>query len=190
MRTSSYQKSAFGLICCILLLAVIMVMGGCGNSETSTAPPVTSATTPQAHVAASGPAISDKLSFDQLTLESPAKPQKDSNGLTFLHFKYADSDGKIYECVLPQAMSQGQYTLAEWSSTFTAYRLPKVIAVKKLNKKLDIGDYPFISPKPQAVTPSPDATQSTDSSQPVQVPQGQMPNQPPSPGVRGPGSPP
>lgn len=149
MRISSDPKRAVLLVCCLLLLGAALVMSGCGNSSSDTAAAPVSAPTPQTHTAASGPAISDKLSFDQLTLESPAKPENDKNGLVFLRFKYADSDGKVYECVLPKAMSEGQYTLAGWSSTFAAYRLPKVVAVKKMNKTVDIGDYPFISPKPK-----------------------------------------
>lgn len=150
LRTSSDPKRGILLVCCLLLLAALFV-SGCGNSGTNSAaaPVPTGAATPQQHTAASGPAISDKLSFDQLTLESPAKPQSDKNGLVFMHFRYADNDGKVYECVLPKAMSEGQYTLAEWSSTFTAYKLPKVLAVKKRDKQVELGDYPFISPRPQ-----------------------------------------
>lgn len=106
-------------------------------------------TGPAPHTSASGPAISDKVSFDQLTLESTPKTTQDKNGLTFLRFQYADNDGKVYECVLPKAMSEGQYTLDEWSSTFNAYRLPKVVAVKKSKARENLGDFPFISPKPQ-----------------------------------------
>lgn len=122
-------------------------------------------TSPAPHTAASGQAITDKLAFDQLTLESPAKPALDKHGLTFLHFKYADNDGKVYECVMPKAMSEGQYTLSEWSSTFNAYRLPKVLAQKKVTKQ-DLGDFPFISPKPQ------------QQQQPQQQPGGPMPSLP------------
>ena len=132
-----------------------MALSGCGNnSDSAVAPPTQTGQTPATHTAASGPAISDKLSFDQLTLESPAKPEKDKNGLLFLHFRYADNDGKVYECVLPKAMSEGQYTLSEWSSTFAAYRLPKVVAVKKKGTKDTLGDYPFISPRPAQQQPA------------------------------------
>ena len=132
-----------------MLLSAMLLISGCGNSsDTSAAPPMSTGAETKVHTAASGPAISDKLSFDQLTLESPPKVEKDRNGLIFLRFKYADNDGKVYECVLPKAMSQGQYTLAEWSSTFAAYRLPKVVAVKKRQGDVDLADYPFISPRP------------------------------------------
>ena len=131
-------------------LAALVMMTGCGNSGTDDAYNGTPTAGPAPHTAASGPAITDKVSFDQLTLESPAKPSTDKNGLVFLRFKYADSDGKVYECVLPRAMSEGQYTLSEWSSTFNAYRLPKVFAQKKVDKRESYGDFPFISPKPQA----------------------------------------
>lgn len=151
MRTLFDLKRAIPLVCFLSLLAVALIISGCGNSsDTSMAPPAPTQTAPQAHTAASGTALSAQLSFDQLTLESPAKMEKDKNGLTFLRFKYADNDGKVYECVLPKAMSEGQYTLPEWSSTFNAYRLPKVLAVKKKGNKEDLGDYPFISPRPQA----------------------------------------
>lgn len=140
-----------------------MIISGCGNSNDTSMQPMPSPQTQQTHTAASGQAISDKLFFDQLTLESPAKSEKDNNGLVFLRFKYADSDGKVYECVLPKAMSEGQYSLAEWSSTFAAYRLPKVISVKKTNRAMDLGDYPFISPKPQQPA-------TTDAQQPSQTP--------------------
>jgi len=170
LRTSTDPKRAIVLVFCLLLLAAAITMSGCGNSDTSTAPPMSTGPTSQTHTAASGPAISDKLTFDQLTLESPAKPEKDKHGLVFMRFKYADNDGKVYECVLPKAMSDGQYTLAEWSSTFAAYRLPKVISVKKRGSKVDLGDYPFISPKPQQQQPVTD-----QSGQPSQAAPG-LPN--------------
>lgn len=165
MRTSSDPKRAILLVSCLMLLAAAMIMSGCGNSDTSSAPTMPTTTAPQPHTSASGTAVLDKLSFDQLTLESPPTPEKDKHGLVFLRFKYADSDGKVYVCVLPRAMSEGQYTLAEWSSTFAAYRLPKVVSTKKGKKGPELGDYPFISPKPRQQEPV--------TTQPLAPPQGQ-----------------
>lgn len=153
LRTLSDPKRVFVAVVFVAVVAAAIMMAGCGNSGTDNAY-TGSPAVPAPHTAASGPAITDKVSFDQLTLESPAKPAPDKNGLVFLHFKYADSDGKVYECVLPRAMSEGQYTLSEWSSTFNAYRLPKVLAQKKMNKREEYGDFPFISPKPQAAPPA------------------------------------
>lgn len=150
MRTSFCPGRGVVLIATLVVVAVSMMIAGCGNSATDTGVTASPTAGPARHTAASGQAITDKLSFSQLTLESPSKPSKDKHGLTFLHFKYADNDGKVYECVLPLAMSEGQYTLSEWSSTFNAYRLPKVLAQKKVTGKENLGDFPFISPKPQA----------------------------------------
>ncbi len=149
----------------VVVITMAVVLSGCGNrgsQESDLAMPTGSSAT---HTSASGPAITDKVSFDQLTLESTPKAVTDKNGLVFLRFKYADYDGKVYECVLPKAMSEGDYTLSEWSSTFNAYRLPKVIAQKKIKKTEDYGDFPFISPKPQPVE-----QQSPDLAQPAQPP--------------------
>ena len=154
LRTLSDPKRILVAVACLAVVATVTMMAGCGNSGTDSAYSGSPTAAPAPHTAASGPAITDKVSFDQLTLESPAKPTSDKNGLVFLRFKYADSDGKVYQCVLPRAMSEGQYTLSEWSSTFNAYRLPKVLAQKKINKREEYGDFPFISPKPQAQPPA------------------------------------
>jgi hypothetical protein len=150
------------LIIAVIALAALVV--GCGNSGTDTAAPqpTTSASATTPHVAASGPAVNVKLSIDQLTLDSPIKHVTDKNGLVFLHFRYTDNDGKVYDCVLPNAQGQGQYTPIEWISTFNAYRLPKVVAQKKVNRSADeMHDFPFIAPKPQEVN-----TTSTQTPQP------------------------
>lgn len=154
-------KRAFVPVVLVAVVAAASFMAGCGNSGTDSASTGSPTAAPASHTAASGPAITDKVFFDQLTLESPPKLSRDTNGLIFVRFKYADSDGKVYECVLPKAMSEGQYTLSEWSGTFNAYRLPKVIAQKKVNKREAFGDFPFISPKPQqqqSATPQPDSS--------------------------------
>jgi len=129
---------------------------------------------PAPHVAASGPAVDVAVTFDQLTLETPPKLTKDKNGLEFLKFRYADNDGKVYDCVLPKPMSEGQYKLGEWLSTFNAYRIPKVVAQKKVAKREEFGDFPFISPKPRQQ----DASQQQPGSSP-----GDMQPLPAAPGV-------
>jgi len=129
------------------------LVGGCSNSQSTTSlgalPP-----RPAPKTAASGPAISDKLSIDQLALESKIERVTHKTGVVYLHFNYADRDGKVYKCELPQAMAQGQYSPQEWNRTFNIYRLPKVIKQKKMPEGPDkkrVVDYPFISPNPQAV---------------------------------------
>lgn len=189
--TSFDLKHIRPLAACGSILVAAFFATGCGNSGTTSAPTPTS--TPTVHTAASGTAITDKLFFSQLTLESTPVAKPDKNGLVFLHFKYADNDGKVYECVLPKAQSEGQYTLAEWSSTFAAYRLPKVFAVKKVKGNVDLGDYPFISPRPaqqpavkdgQDLPQLPSATGIPDQPAPL------APSSPPQPGTGEPGGPP
>lgn len=177
LRTILCPKRGLVLIALLGVAGAAMIIAGCGNNtaDTAVAP---SAPAPAPHTAASGQAITDKLSFDQLTLESPAKTVKDKNGLSFLHFKYADSDGKVYECVLPSAMSQGQYTLSEWASTFNAYRLPKVLAQKKVGNRDNLGDFPFISPKPQAQPQEQQQAQPSAPSAPVSGPGDSLPTLP------------
>lgn len=183
LRTSFSPKYATMPVLCVAALAVAVVLSGCGNSSTDAGMAAPTASGPAPHTSASGQAITDKVSFDQLTLVTPSKPTKDKNGLTFLSFQYADNDGKVYECILPQAMSQGQYSLSEWVSTFNAYRLPKVLAQKKLKKGENLGDFPFISPKPQPV-------QQADQPQPGNpAPAGNIPQLPQLPST-GAGAPP
>jgi hypothetical protein len=150
------------------LFAGVSILTGCGKSEVrATATTSSPATTPK--IPAAGPAITTKLTFDQLALESPVKKVK-KKGLVFLVFTYTDNDGKVYKCELPEAMSKGEYPPEEWIRIFNLYRLPQVLAQKKVTGKKSqaIGDFPFISPKPQEVQ-SP-TTQPATSSQPVQVP--------------------
>jgi len=170
----------------LALAASAIVLAGCGKSGTDAESTAPSRTNRTPHTAASGPAVSGTVSFDQLTLESAPKTTKDKNGLSFLRFKYADNDGKVYECVLPAAMSEGQYTLGEWLSTFNAYRLPKVLAQKKVLKQENLGDYPFISPKPRSQQTGQEQPGGTppDTSPPI-LPEG---NAPPPPGSGPPGT--
>ncbi|MGI6296440.1 MAG: lipoprotein [Armatimonadota bacterium] len=155
VRTLRYDKRWCVAAALVVFIAVAVMLSGCGNKGSQGADVAMPTGSSAPHTSASGPAITDKVSFDQLTLESTPKAVTDKNGLVFLHFKYADYDGKVYECVLPKAMSEGEYTLSEWSSTFNAYKLPKVVAQKKVKKTEDYSDFPFISPKPQPVQPEP-----------------------------------
>jgi hypothetical protein len=132
-------------------LAAVLLMPGCGN-KVDTPSDVPSTNTPATTVPAAGPAIDAKLTFDQLALESPVS-KVTKGGLAFLSFAFADRDGKVYKCVLPQAQSQGSYTCDQWVRTFIVYKLPQVIAQKKTTKKgpTNVNGFPFISPKPQPV---------------------------------------
>jgi hypothetical protein len=173
LRTSYCPKRAVLIAACLTLAALALVLVGCGNSGSDAGLSATPPThTP--HVAASGPAVTGPVPFSALTLESKPRTTKDKNGLMFFKFRYADNDGKVYDCVLPKAMSQGQYTLGEWMSTFNAYRLPKVVAQKKVVAGENLGDYPFISPKPAPQT-TPD--------QPGRAQPGEVPPMPPGIGV-------
>ena len=155
-----------------VIIAVMLAVGGCGNKGADTGLPASTGAPTVTHTSASGPAITDKVTFDQLTLESTPKAVKDRNGLVFLHFKYADYDGKVYECVMPQAMSEGEYTLSEWSSTFKAYRQPKVLAQKKVQSgHEELGDFPFISPKPQPEQPPEQAASQSGQTTPSIAPE-------------------
>ncbi|MGC8863884.1 MAG: hypothetical protein ACP5R5_14075 [Armatimonadota bacterium] len=159
---------------------------GCSSSQTDVNAPPPSATTAAPKVPATGPAISSPVTFDQLALEGPVKRIK-KNGLVFLRFAYADNDGKIYNCELPEPMSKGEYTPQEWVRTFNIYRLPKVIGQKKRPAKTGprvIGDFPFISPRPQPVEKPATQSRQTPAQQPVQ-----LPNLPPPPSAA-PSSPP
>jgi len=149
--------SAIGRITGLVFLAVFIWLAvfitGCSNNEADTSavvPP--SGTTQTPKVAASGPALSEPVEFNQLALESPVK-KFTKKGVVYLRFRYADRDGNIYECELPEEMSKGSYTIDEWRRTFNLFRLPKVVAKKKnttkKDKHTDLRDFPFISPKPQ-----------------------------------------
>lgn len=168
-------------------LAGCLVAGfcGCGSSESDTSASVPPGEAGPPHLAATGPAVEVKLKFDELALESTPKKVTDSKGLQFLYFKYADTDGKVYKCVLPAAMAQEARTPSEWLALFEMYREPEVVAKKAPRPTAPhaIGDFPFISPRPAASTPSkqeqPEATTPT-------LP-GPMPSLPPMP--TGPGVP-
>jgi hypothetical protein len=148
------SENAGGLIVLLgVLVACAGLFSGCGKSQVNSTAPAPGPTGPALKVAATGPAIATALSFDQLALESSVKKVKGKNALVFLHFSYADLDGRIYKCELPDAMSKGSYSPEEWTRTFNIYRLPQVIGRKKVKKggPVVIGDFPFVSPRPQKV---------------------------------------
>ena len=161
------NKTAF--IPVVVVLAGATLLGGCGNSQvdTSSAPMPSNTNTQVMKTAAAGPAISTKLKFVQLALDSPVKSVKNKNGLVYLHFRYTDKDNNVYNCELPAAMSEGEYTADEWLATFGAYKLPQIVKHKVVKKKeKGLNDFPFISPKPKAVE------QPGQTSSPTQLPGG------------------
>ncbi|MCL5103215.1 MAG: hypothetical protein M1133_03745 [Armatimonadetes bacterium] len=166
-----------GLIAAAAALGGIAILGGCGNSGTSDSGAQMggpSSEVPQAKLPAAGPAITTKLKFDQLALRSEVTPYKGKNGQTFLRFTYEGTDGNIYKCELPEAMSKGEFTPDEWKRTFNSFKLPEVVKQTTSGKKSDKGlnDFPFISPKPKAAP-----TQMEGAPQP-----GSQPAMPPMPG--------
>ncbi|MHB9035902.1 MAG: hypothetical protein ACYC64_04495 [Armatimonadota bacterium] len=167
-RTITPAKKAF-ITAVVISSVCALLLTGCGNnsSDTGTAyTPSTSAPTPK--VPAAGPAISDKLKFDQLALESPVKTVTSKDGLVFLEFQYADRDGKVYKCKLPKAMSIGEFPPDQWVRTFNIYKLPEVIKQKNVVDKngQPVNDFPFIAPKPRTV-PSQDSTSGTPAAPPM-----------------------
>lgn len=189
-------RSAIERITGLVFWAVFMwfaaFITGCGNNEANTpavVPPSETTQTPK--VAASGPAISEPVEFNQLALESPVK-KFTKQGVVYLRFRYADRDGNIYECELPEEMSKGSYTIDEWTRTFNVFRLPKVVAKKKIatknDKQTELRDFPFISPKPQKSQQRPPAQQQP-AVEPMPIPM-PTPAQPVQPVPSSPQSPP
>ena len=154
------------------VVAFVGLMSGCSSGQVDTSaspPPMSSSSTPK--VAASGPAISASLTFDQLALETPARRVTNKNGLVFRHFSYADRDGNVYKCELPEAMSKGSYPYDEWIRTFSVYKLPQIVAKKKATKKgpQSVGGFPFIAPRPQKAE-APNQTQPQPQAAPAGMP--------------------
>jgi hypothetical protein len=180
-------RSAIGRITGLVFLAVLMwfaaFITGCGNNEANTpavVPPSETTHTPK--VAASGPAVSEPVEFNQLALESPVK-KFTKQGIVYLRFRYADRDGNVYECELPEEMSKGSYTIDEWTRTFNVFRLPKVVAKKKIapkkDKQTELRDFPFISPKPQKTQQQPPVKQQPSvEPMPIPMPKSDQPIQP------------
>lgn len=183
MQILRFERRAMLGLAMAAAASTALFLAGCGSSETgntSTSMSTSGINTP--HIAAAGPAVIDPLEFEQIALDSPVRRVKDAHGLEFLHFKYTDSDGKVYACILPAAMAQGQKKPVEWLSTFAIYRESEVVAQKKIKTATPqaIGDFPFISPKPQEVKTAPTPKPRTT----VAVPP--MPTMPASPGVSSP----
>jgi hypothetical protein len=148
LRIDAELKTEIRLVLILAICGAAALLGGCGSSEpTATQTPLTPPR--PTHTAAIGPAVVSELSMDQLVLDSPIAHVKDSNGLEFMVFKYTDNDGKVYKCVLPAAMAEGKHKPNEWISTFNVYRQPEVLAQKKVDRSDNMGDFPFISPKPK-----------------------------------------
>jgi len=128
-----------------------------------------SASIPSTPVAAAkkpavGPAITDKLKFDQLALDSPVK-RITKGGVGYLEFKYTALDGTIRTCELPEAQSKGECLPGDWISTFDIYKKAETVVVKKREvKKTDQGvvDFPFVSPKPVRVAPDTQSSSDND----------------------------
>lgn len=147
--------SAVGVVS-VMALALI---AGCGTKQPDASMQAPPPSAPAANMPAAGPAISTKLKFEQLALESPVKAIE-KKGLPFLQFAFADRDGNVYKCELPKAMSEGEYPIDEWIRTFNIYKLPQVIAKRKTKAgPKDVGGFPFISPKPKPVPTEPSQAQ-------------------------------
>lgn len=184
-------RSASGLIRCSLalvaLVGAVIITGGCGKSNSADpgmSQPVSAPVTPPPSAAPSEPV---KYQFSELTLETKPKRVTDSNGLVFYKFSYADQDGKVYKCNLPEAMAQGQFTADGWIRTFKLYREPEAVDQKPIRKDSNqdsLNDFPFIAPNraptsPQAVpdgsnapAPAPQASPSEPVYQPMPMPRG------------------
>ncbi len=177
MLSQCITRALLRVSCLVIALGMLVVLAGCGSKETE----ITSAPPPQAapNVPAAGPALSEKLTFDQLALDSSVKRVQSKQGPTYLHFSYTDSTGKVYKCELPEAQSKGSYLRDEWLRIFGIYRLPTVIKTKAppanpLAK--GVGDFPFISPRPGATSSGPE--QQPQVAEPMQPMQPIQPIQP------------
>ena len=186
-----YSTSGLGS-CARIALATAVAIGlftltGCGKSEVDTSgsfgPSPDSSQPPK--VAATGTALSEPLAFDQLALESPVTRYTNKTGLVFLRFRYADRDGNVYQCELPEEMSTGKYTVDEWTRTFSVYKLPKVVGKKKVTAPKGpkvIADFPFISPKPMKAHQEQKSPQAAPQPSPEMPPMpGPQPAAPPNP---------
>lgn len=179
MRTLRNSTSA---VLGLAALVAISILSGCGTSSTDTASLSPSSPTPAQHASAAGVAVNAELTMDQIAFDSAVKHVKDKNGLEFLHFNYTDTDGKVYKCNLPAAMTEGKRTPSQWLALFDAYKVPEAVATKKTvtTRSEHLGDFPFISPKP--VRPAPEA-KTTEAPAPQNIPA--PPPLPSSPSVGG-----
>lgn len=150
------------------------VLTGCSSGGGDISSSMPAGPTSVAKKPAAGPAINDKLKFDQLALDSPVK-KVSKNGVSYLVFKYTDMEGNIRTCEFPEGQSKSELLPGDWISTFDVYKKTEAVVVKKRQvKRTDQGvvDFPFVSPKPVRV-------QSTTQSNPTAQP---APSSNPSPG--------
>lgn len=185
-KTDVMLKCAVQAAAAALAACLVVALYGCGSSEPDTSAYGGSGDSRSAHVAASGPAIEVELKFEQIALESAPKRVTDSHGLAFLHFRYADTDGKVYKCVLPAAMAKEARTPAQWLGLFEMYREPEAVAKKEPRPTAPhtIGDFPFISPRPAAgEAPKPEGTEAATERPITPIPN--LPAMPTRPGAPG-----
>lgn len=159
----------FGLSVSAVVVLGAVVLGGCSSGGDDMSSSMPAGPTPVVKRPAMGPAIIDKLKFDQLALDSPVS-KISKNGIGYLVFKYTDMQGNIRTCEMPESHSQGEKLPGEWISTFNTYKKAEAVVVKKREvKQTDQGvvDFPFISPKPVRVEPT---KQDTPTSEPMMPP--------------------
>lgn len=156
------------LLAVIALFCSMTVISGCGNKAADTS--AMSAPPPPPGGPASAPASNQpaqKIKFDKFQFDKPAKLVTNQNGIGYYHFAYTDQEGKVYNCQLPAAMAQGEYTADEWIRTFDIYKLPKVIGQKKVSapgSAQSVDGFPLVSPKPRS-QPTQDQPQQTQPAQ-------------------------
>ena len=168
----------------VLTACALLVFGaGCGPStDTSDLAPIADAS--RRNPPASGVAITEELTIDQIAFESPIRRTTDRNGLKFLQFSYGDKDGKVYKCHLPEGMATGKRKPDQWLAVFQVYRQEGQATVRSTvtaRPQQNLGDFPFISPKPHQEQPA-----STSAPTAAPTPQPAMPALQPLPSSSGP----
>lgn len=146
--TNLIRQKSFSLLLLAALAAI--ALPGCGNKEGASTPAAVPQPAPPS-ASAVGPAISEKLTFDQLALESPVKRVQSATGPVYLEFSYVDRDGTIYRCRLPEQMTKESSTPEDWIRLFNLYKLPKAVGKKAAPTQplvKSVEDFPFISPRP------------------------------------------
>ena len=193
MRPRIFFSRQIGSSLAAAAIVSTVLLGGCGNNQSTVPPSTESPQMGQGNAAAPVDTTKKKLKFEQLTLNSPVK-HITKNGIAFLSFSYIDTDSSAANCVMPEAMAQGEYTNADWVATFSVYKLPGAVKVNVPNKNRkpgEINDFPFIAPKPHTAPGAPPPEKKP--SQPITMPT--MPSMPQpsapsgSPAPAGPGGP-
>lgn len=116
-------------------------------SPTGTTPSTTPSVGGDSQMAGAVP----KVPFSQAPVKSAITYITDKqNGvqIKFLRFKYADTNGNIRTCEIPEVETKENRTIWNWINTFDVYSLPVVEKDKKKAKPTRLDDFPFISPKP------------------------------------------